>query len=548
MTTQLSNQEIIERLLESDHSDPQTVRLLFDMARNTNNSALIKQTYNMALNLTAKSIPGGYPLLRQITFYLAPTQFDAYLQALEWNRKPEERFYLPRRKQLMPIVQAIQDLSDDKLDELFISQPPRTGKTTLMIMYMTWMMGRFPEKSNLYCSYSDTLTSAFYNGILEVMTDTHTYCWNEIFPKAFIAKKDAKDETLDVTRAKHYPSLTCRSLYGTLNGACDATGLLISDDLLSGIEEALNKDRLVTVWGKVDNNMLTRAKEDQGCKLLWCGTRWSIGDPIGIRLGTLEDAKFKSRRFRVVNVPALNEKDESNFDYLYGVGFSTETYHQRRASFERNEDMASWLAQYMGEPIEREGTVFSPGGLRYYNGVLPDEKPVRIFMALDPAWGGGDFCAGPVCVKYENGDLYIPAVCYSSEEKLYTQSRVAKLMEMYGVTTIQIEASKMTVDYAEDLENILKQKDIRATVQTSPADSDKSKRERIYDKAPDIRQRMVFLDIGKRDKEYNLFMQNVFSFKIVGKNKHDDAPDSLSQAIQMDEMTSFKARIINRLW
>ena len=34
--------------------------------------------------------------------------------------------------------------------------------------------------------------------------------------------------------------------------------------------------------------------------------------------------------------------------------------------------MASWNAQYQGEPIERDGAVFSPGDFRYYNGVLPE--------------------------------------------------------------------------------------------------------------------------------------------------------------------------------
>lgn len=545
----MTNEQILEELFCKDLSDPKVVRAIYDMGRNMNDRNIIRQARDMAYRIALASIPGGFPLVHDILFGMAPWDFDAYLQALEWKRPPESRFYLPRRKQLTPIVEGIQQLSDDQLDELFISQPPRTGKSTLMIFYMTWMMGRNPELSNLYCSYSDTLTSAFYNGVLEILTDSNTYSWREIFPRAVIARTKADEEIVDINRKKHYPSLTCRSLYGTLNGACDATGLLISDDLLSGIEEALNRDRLTTAWGKVDNNMLTRAKLDQGCKLLWCGTRWSIFDPIGVRIATLQDAAktFKSRRYKIINIPALNESDESNFDYAYGVGFSTDTYRQRRASFEHNDDMASWLAQYMGEPIEREGTLFQSGSLRYYNGVLPDEDPARIFMAIDPAFGGTDSSAAPVCYEYANGDIYIPDVLFTKEEKNISQPEIVSLVEKHHVTAVQIEASKMLASYVDEVEKRLKDKGLQINLSSAPAPTKVSKEQRIFDKAPDIRSRMVFLDVGKRDKKYNLFMQEVFSFKVMGKNKHDDAPDSLAQAIGMDLLRP-KARIFERLF
>lgn len=151
----------------------------------------------------------------------------------------------------------------------------------------------------------------------------------------------------------------------------------------------------VSAWSKVDNNLLPRAKEK--AKILWCGTRWSMIDPAGLRMELLEnDERFVNRRYEIINLSALDENDESQFDYDYGVGFSSEYYRMRRASFERNNDMASWDAQYMGEPIERDGALFAPGDFRYYNGVLPEGEPDRVFMAVDPAFGG-DFVASSVC-------------------------------------------------------------------------------------------------------------------------------------------------------
>lgn len=542
----MDNKRLIERLLSSDLTNVTNIGYLFDMARNVDDVDLAKQARDYALR-AVRHDSRAYELAREIYDWLATRDFDSYLIALEWNRKPEERFYMPRRRQLKSAVEGLQALADDRLDELFLSCPPRIGKTSMLLFYTTWVMGRDSELANLYCAYSDTITNAFYNGILEVLNDPSTYRWHEIFPNSQIAATNSKEETINLDRKKRYASLTCRSLYGTLNGAVDANGILISDDLLSGIEEALSKDRLITAWGKVDNNMLSRAKG--ACKILWCGTRWSLMDPIGLRIDTLtNNENFKNRRFRVINFPALDENDESNFDYDYGVGFTTEYYRQRRASFERNNDMASWNAQYMGMPIEREGTVFSPDDFRYFNGVLPDGAPDRVFMALDPAWGGGDFVAAPIIAKYGD-DLYVIDVVYDNSDKRVTQKLVVDAIEKYGVAALQVEATKMTEAYPEDIEALLAErgKKINLTTKSAPQTIG-GKTQRIFDKAPDIRERMIFLEDGRRSKAYSLFMQNVFSFKMVGKNKNDDAPDSLCMAIDMDQTTSFKTRIIDRLF
>lgn len=422
-----------------------------------------------------------------------------------------------------------------------------THNTTLLMFFITWVMGRDSERSNLYSAYSDTITSAFYNGILEILNDPTTYLWRDVFPSAKIASTNSKNETINIDRNKRYASLTCRSLYGTLNGSTDADGMLISDDLLSGIEEALNKDRLVTVWGKVDNNLLSRAKGS--AKILWCGTRWSLTDPIGLRIDTISNNNnFASRRFKIINMPALDENDESNFDYEYQKGFSSELYRERRASFERNNDMASWLAQYMGEPIERDGAVFSPDDFRYFNGVLPSGEPDRIFMAVDSSWGGGDYTASPVCAKYGN-DIYVIDVVYDNNDKRITQRIVADKAIEHNVAAIQVEATKMTASYAEGVEEVLNSLGRKLNITTKTTTQTKGgKQQRIFDKAPDIRERMIFLENGKRSKAYQLFMQNVFSFKMVGKNKNDDAPDSLCMAIEMDQTTSVRPMIMQRLW
>lgn len=486
-------------------------------------------------------------LYHRTLIYDAPVNFDCFMRALEFNRPAKEQFWLPRRTKLLPVCQDLQDMECGDLDELFLSCPPRIGKSTLMMMFFLWVMGRDSERSNLYCSYTDSVVKVLYKGILEVIEDDITYAYGDCFPDKKLATTDAKDLLINLDRPKRYASFTGRSLYGTLNGACDCNGYLVADDLISGIEEAMSKDRLNSAWAKVDNNMLPRAKES--AKVLWIGTRWSLLDPQGKRRDLLEnDPKYKDRKWKVVNTPALNDDDESNFDYDYNVGFSTDYYQQRRASFERNGDLASWDAQYQGEPIEREGAVFDPTELRMYNGVLPDQAPDRVFMVIDPSWGGGDYLAGTIVYQYDH-DLIVPDVIFSNADKAVTQPMVVSAIKKYNVSAVKIEGTKMTASYGEDIDKKLREEGIRVNMQINTSHfTGTGKRDRIIAAAPDIRERMVFLMEGKRAKMYSQFMQNMYSFTFTGKAaKHDDAPDCCAMVIDfVTRGSAARAEVVQR--
>lgn len=558
----MKNSELYERIVECIRQDVRNVEIYKDLA-----DVLIawgrsdKEAYkmcdhalyilNFGLNLAVRDKAYGRAeelrlLIFRVLLFSAPNNFDHYLQALEYDRNPKERFYLPRREVLLGHVQALQRLYEGEIQELFLSQPPRTGKSTLITMFYTWIFGKDSEHSNLYCSVTDDLTKAFYKGVLEIITDPDTYHWNVVFPSAKLVSKDGDKETINIDREKKYPTLTCRSLYGSLNGSCDCYNILCGDDLLSGIEEARNPARLETAWTTTDNNLLSRAKES--ARILWIGTRWSLQDPIGRRKRALEsDERFRSRRWEEITLPALNERDESNFDYKYGVGYSTEYYQQRRASFEANNDIASWDAQYQNSPIEREGAVFTPDTMRYYNGVLPDEAPLRIWAVCDPAFGGGDYVAVPIIATYNKLDHYVIDVLFNNRDKSITQPALAKKLQGNNVGTIDVEVSKTTRAYIEGLQTELDKLGYHCTITTHTAPQNTSKAIRIFDKAPDIRQYFIFRDSGHRSKEYNLFMQNVFSFTVEGKNRHDDAPDSLSMAVaNLFKIKSATIEIITR--
>ena len=461
----------------------------------------------------------------------APWDFEQYMLYCEIDRAPEERFYQPRMKTLRPVVQAMQSLEDGELDEIFLSMPPRVGKTTLMDFFVTWQIGKHPNGSCLYSSASDSVTKQFYLGLLEIVRDPFTYHWDKVFPNSPIVKVNAADQTVNCLRKTRYPSITCRSVEGQLNGSCDCDNILLCDDLVKGLEQAINKDVMAKLWARTQTDLLSRAK--QGSKKLWIGTRWSLIDPIGCRTEVLRnEPKLSHLRWKEILLPALDENDESNFNWRYGIGFDTQTFQGIRAGYERNNDMASWNAVYQQQPIEREGSLFASGDMRFYNGVLPEGEPARKFMAVDPAFGGSDFTASPVCYQYGD-DVYVVDVVYTNGDKRESIPLLEKAVQKWGITTMQIEANKMTEGYADELKANMRQDGVHCTVLTQPAPNNVSKEQRIFDRAPEIRESFIFLEHGQRSKPYQLFMDNVFSFTIVKKNKHDDAPDSLAMAASM---------------
>lgn len=476
-----------------------------------------------------------YKILLLETHY----RFESFMLFMEKNRPIEERFYQPRENPLRQVAQLIQDLYDDVLDEGMVFCPGRIGKTQIVKMGNLWFGSNRPERSNLYSAYSDKITGGYYDGIIEMITDP-TYTYAEIYPN--IAEKrlitDGKDLTVDLIRKKTYPTFTMRSIYGTLNGACDCDGLGVYDDLFSGIDEALSEDRQNTVWGKFDNNFMPRIKPGKA-KLLGIGTRWAKKDVQGRRLDLLQnDPEYKGIRHREVIIPALNENGESNFDYPYHLGYTTIDYKRRMASFENNDDMASWFAQYQQEPIERKGQMFNVDMMNFFNPAeLEEIRPDRIFAANDPAYGGGDFVSMPICYEID-GEHYIPDVVYNDGDKDITipevTSRMEKHLDKFNNKTAEVhfEETKTTSAYRTECEKIWEKDGYPINTSHDPADNQTAKMDRIKNHAPDIRK-LYFVDMKYQTKEYRKYFQNILSATFEGKMKHDDGIDSTAQLCDM---------------
>ena len=476
--------------------------------------------------ICAKRMQGASPLMKKKYFevyrktllFCARDDFDSYLQYVEINRAPEKRFYLPRRKVLRGLVQDYQDLTDGKIRFLGISLPPRVGKSTLGIFYITWLMGRDPERANVMSGHSDKLTRGFYDEAMSILTNPE-YLFFDVFPGYEIISS-SKDESIDLGRKRRFSSLTCRAVGATLTGAVEAGYCLYCDDLVEDLEEALNPVRMQNKFDAYLNQLKDRMTNKAFQVMV--GTRWSVDDP----LGRLKEMYADDPTYRFTVIPALNEHGESNFQYDHGVGFSTEYYLDMKKSI----DDATWCAKYMGDPYIREGLLFEEESLNYYNGEIDMSKADRVVSVADVAWGGGDYYVQ--IFAYElSGSYYIHDVITTKADKSITQPMAMGKMKYHRPSVTQFEANNGGHEYADHIDTKLKADGYRLNISSRNAGK-KKKEYRIIEMAPEIRE-FYFKERSLWDDDYRAFMSMVTRFTSSGKNQNDDAPDALAMLAEM---------------
>lgn len=458
-------------------------------------------------------------------------QVDSGLLYLEKNRVPSERFYEPRRSVFMQhgIIQSLQDLMDDKLDIFALSVPPGCGKSTLEDFFLSLVGGWFPNCFNLSSAHSSILTRSLYDGVLEIINDPVEYTWHEIFPNVQMQGTNAKETTVNLERNGRFKTWTFRSIDGSLTGATRCNKFLTADDLVSGIEEALNKNRLETLWTKVANDL--RSRRLDGCKEFYIATRWSVHDPIG-KLQTLYAG---DPRARFIAVPALNEKGESNFMFTVN-GFSKEYFEDARKAM----DDISFNCLYQQKPAEREGLLLPadelrrfylekhhvPEGVSGYT-VFPKKDPDAIWGVCDTKDKGTDFESLPIAYQFGE-DFYIPDVVFDDETNYeILDNKTAAILIRHQPHKVRFESNQAGGRIADNISKMIKGK---ARTIIEPKYTTANKETKILVNSDWIKKHCLFLEPSEYQvkSDYGRFMENVTSYTTKAKVLHDDGPDSLA--------------------
>lgn len=448
--------------------------------------------------------------------------FESYLWYMEKDRPLKRKFYEPRKATLKTVVDDLQDLEDGVIRFYGLSMPPRVGKSTICIFFMSWVMGRHPNNHSAMGGHSGLLAKGFYSELLTLIT-SQEYHFSEIFPKSKLEHKSSEDFTINLDKKDRFATMTCRGYEGTWTGAIDISrdGYLYVDDLVRDREESLSPVRLDNLYQTYLNVMVDRMND--GAKQLMVATRWNLTDPLGReeeRLADRDDVRFRK-------IPALNDEDVSNFEYTQDVGFSTDYYREMRGRLDQNE----WEAKYQQRPYVREGLLFPADELNYFNGVLPEEEHY-IACACDVAFGGSDSLSMPICAVYPE-EVYIIDWVFNNGDKFVTRPLVVDKILKYQPQRVQFEANNGGSEYADLIDEELRRQGFKTNITTPRASNKISKEGKIIQYAPDIKRTFYFLEPNKQYDEYRKAMEEVTMYTQLGKNKHDDSVDSLVQLFQL---------------
>lgn len=459
-------------------------------------------------------------------------QVDSGLLYLEKNRIPKERFYEPRRNVFLQhnIIGSLQDLMDDKLDIFALSVPPGCGKSTLEDFFLSLVGGWFPNDFNLSSAHSSILTRSLYDGVLEIINDPVEYTWHEIFPNIEIQGTNAKETTVNLERNGRFKTWTFRSIDGSLTGATRCNRFLTADDLVSGIEEALNKNRLDTLWTKVVNDLRSRRLE--GCKEFYIATRWSVHDPIG----KLQQLYVGNPRARFIAVPALDENGKSNFLFTVN-GFSEKYFNDAKESM----DEISYNCLYQQQPVEREGLLLPPDKLKRFffskedvpDGcedeyiIIPDKDADAIWAVCDTKDKGTDFESLPIAYQYGDKFFFPDVVFDDTTDYDILDRKTADILIRHNPHKIRFESNNVGNRVAHNIQKMITGK-CRAEIETKPTSANKETK--ILVNSDYIAKHFYFLHPSqyKAKSDYGLFMANVTTYTTRAKVPHDDGIDSLA--------------------
>ena len=457
---------------------------------------------------------------------------DSYFQYIEKKREPKDRFYMPRRKQLIKIglVDALQGMIDDKYDILCVSLVPGAGKSTIEKFFHSAVAGWFPKDYSLFYSHSGDITRMYYDGVYDIVTNDDDYAWHDIFPNLSVTSTNAKMEQFNIGKYKPFPSVQCTSVGSKNAGKVRASKFLLVDDMIGGIEEALNPTILDKLWDKYAVDARQRKTQDtdgKPCKEIHIATRWSVHDVIG----RIQNMYVGNPRVKTISVPDVDPTTgESNFDYEYG-GFTKEFFADQQLLM----DEISYRCLYKQEPIEREGLLFPDDKIRrYFN--LPQGEPEIITAQCDTKGKGTDYFVMPILQKYGEDYYCVDCVCDNTADYEMQYENASNTLVNNQVQECEFERNAGGDRVAMEVNKRVENKGWICNITDVPTETNKEAR--IFQCSNWILQHIIFKDqsLYKPNEPYGVMVSLLKRYSVTGKKQLDDVPDVFSNfALRMTQ-------------
>lgn len=449
---------------------------------------------------------------------------DSFFRYIERKRDPKERFYMPRRKQFLKIglVDALQGMIDDKYDILCISLIPGAGKTTIEKFFNAAIIGWYPKDFNLFYSHSGDITRMYYDGMYDIVTNADEYAWNEIFPNLSVTNTNAKMEQFNVGKYKPFPSVQCTSVGSKNAGKVRASKFLLVDDMIGGIEEAMNPMILDKLWSKYAVDARQRKIQDsegKNCKEIHIATRWSVHDVIG-RIQNMYEGNPRVKTIAVPDIDPITQ--ESNFDYEFS-GFTKEFFEDQQLLM----DDISYRCLYKQEPIEREGLLFPDDRIRRYLN-LPHGEPEIITAQCDTKGKGTDYFVLPVLLKYGDDYYCVDCVCDNTADYEIQYENAANVLVNNKVMECEFERNAGGDRVSVEVNKRVESKGWICNITDVPTETNKEAR--IFQRSNWILQHIIFKDssLYTPKEPYGVMMSLLKRYSVSGKKQPDDVPDVFS--------------------
>lgn len=449
---------------------------------------------------------------------------DSFFRYIEHKREPKERFYMPRRKQFLKIglMDALQGMIDDRYDILCISLIPGAGKTTIEKFFNAAVIGWFPKDFNLFYSHSGDITRMYYDGVYDIVTNIDDYAWNEIFPNLHVTSTNAKMEQFNVGKYKPFPSVQCTSVGSKNAGKVRASKFLLVDDMIGGIEEAMNPMILDKLWNKYAVDARQRKIQDsegKNCKEIHIATRWSVHDVIG-RIQNMYEGNPRVKTIAVPDIDPITQ--ESNFDYEFS-GFTKEFFEDQQLLM----DDISYRCLYKQEPIEREGFVFPEYKIRRYLN-LPHGGPEIITAQCDTKGKGTDYFVLPILQKYGDDYYCVDCVCDNTADYEMQYENAANAIVNNGVQECEFERNAGGDRVAMEVNKRVEAKGWICNITDTPTETNKEAR--IFQCSNWILQHVIFKDesMYSPKEPYGVMMSLLKRYSVSSKKQLDDVPDVFS--------------------
>lgn len=449
---------------------------------------------------------------------------DSFFRYIEHKREPKERFYMPRRKQFLKIglMDALQGMIDDRYDILCISLIPGAGKTTIEKFFNAAVIGWFPKDFNLFYSHSGDITRMYYDGVYDIVTNIDDYAWNEIFPNLHVTSTNAKMEQFNVGKYKPFPSVQCTSVGSKNAGKVRASKFLLVDDMIGGIEEAMNPMILDKLWNKYAVDARQRKIQDsegKNCKEIHIATRWSVHDVIG-RIQNMYEGNPRVKTIAVPDIDPITE--ESNFDYEFS-GFTKDFFEDQQLLM----DDISYRCLYKQEPIEREGLVFPGEKIRRYLN-LPHGEPEIITAQCDTKGKGTDYFVLPILQKYGDDYYCVDCVCDNTADYEMQYENAANAIVNNGVQECEFERNAGGDRVAMEVNKRVESKGWICNITDTPTETNKEAR--IFQCSNWILQHVIFKDesMYSPKEPYGVMMSLLKRYSVSSKKQLDDVPDVFS--------------------